>query len=147
MFFKLYKLYQIEQSATSIYLEEESLAFFSAFCNAWILIKFYFHKKSSALVFIKLFRDTPKECFVRNSKMAWTIWEALPRRCSVKNMFFKNSAKFTGKHLCQSLFFNNRCFPVNFAKVLRTLLRKFFCRTPPSNNFWIYSLCCEWMKE
>ena len=47
----------------------------------------------------------------------------------------KNFAKFTGKHLCQSLFFNKvaglrtailfkkriwyRCFPVNFAKVLR----------------------------
>ena len=37
--------------------------------------------------------------------------------------------------------------PVNFAKVLRTLLRKFFCRTPPSNNFLIYSLCCKRMKE
>ena len=47
----------------------------------------------------------------------------------------KTFAKFTGKHLCQSLFFNktaglrpatlkkriwNRCFPVNFAKFLRT---------------------------
>ena len=48
-----------------------------------------------------------------------------------------NFAKFTGKHLCQSLFFNkvaglrpatlltkrlwHRCFPVNFAKFLRTL--------------------------
>ena len=49
---------------------------------------------------------------------------------------FKNFAKFTGKHLCQSLFVNkvaglklatllkkrlwNRCFFVNFAKFLRT---------------------------
>ena len=38
----------------------------------------------------------------------------------------KNIAKFTGKHLCQSLFLHNipglrhRCFPVNFAKFLRT---------------------------
>ena len=37
-----------------------------------------------------------------------------------------NFAKFTGKHLCQSQFFNkvaglwHRCFPVNFAKFLRT---------------------------
>ena len=53
-------------------------------------------------------------------------------------------AKFTEKHLCQSLFFNkvaglrpaillkkslwHGCFPVNFAKFLRTL---FFYRTPP----------------
>ena len=37
----------------------------------------------------------------------------------------KNFAKFTGKHLSQSLFFNkvagwHTCFPVNFAKFLRT---------------------------
>ena len=47
-------------------------------------------------------------------------------RCSVKKGVLKNFAKFTGKHLCQSLFFNkvaglrlqkelwHRCFPVNF---------------------------------
>ena len=40
----------------------------------------------------------------------------------------RNFAKFTGKNLCQSLFFNkvaglrlwHRCFPVNFAKFPRT---------------------------
>ena len=58
------------------------------------------------------------------------------RRCSMKKGVLKNFTKFTGKHLCQSLFFNKvaglrstsllkkrlwyRCFPVNFAKFLRT---------------------------
>ena len=53
-----------------------------------------------------------------------------------KNSALKNLAQFTGKHLCQSLFFNkiaglspatllkknlcHKCFPVNFAKILRT---------------------------
>ena len=42
----------------------------------------------------------------------------------------RNFAKFTGKHLCQSPFLNrpatllkslwHRCFPVNFAKFLKT---------------------------
>ena len=32
--------------------------------------------------------------------------EAVIRRCSVKKGVLKNAAKFTGKHLCQSLFFN-----------------------------------------
>ena len=49
-------------------------------------------------------------------------------RCSVKKGVLRNFAKFAGKHLCQSLFFNkvaglrlwHRCFPVNFAKFLRT---------------------------
>ena len=53
-------------------------------------------------------------------------------------------AKSTGKHLCQSLFFNkvafkkpatlfkkrlwHRCFPVNFAKFLRTPILKNICK-------------------
>ena len=59
------------------------------------------------------------------------------RRCSVKKGVLRNFEIFTGKHLCQSLFFNkvaglrpatlskkrllHRCFPVNFATLLRTL--------------------------
>ena len=64
--------------------------------------------------------------------------EAATRRCSVKKGVLKNFAKFTGKHLCSSLFLNkvaglrpvtlfkkrlwHRCFPVNFAKFLGTPL-------------------------
>ena len=56
--------------------------------------------------------------------------------CSMKISVLKNFAKFTGKHLCQSLLFNkvaglrpatllnkrlcHRSFPVNFAKLLQT---------------------------
>ena len=48
--------------------------------------------------------------------------------CPVKKGVLGNFAKFTGKHLWQSLFFNkvagirpwHRCFPVNFVKFLRT---------------------------
>ena len=58
------------------------------------------------------------------------------QRCSMKKGVLRKFAKLTGKHLCQSLFFNkvaglrpatlskkrpwHRCFPVNFAKFLRT---------------------------
>ena len=54
----------------------------------------------------------------------------------VRKGVLRNFAKFTGKHLCQRLYFNKgaglrpalllkkspwlRCFPVNFAKFLRT---------------------------
>ena len=60
--------------------------------------------------------------------------EAVSQGFSVKKGVLRNFAKFTGKHLCQSLLFNkvtglrpgerlwHRCFPVNFAKVLRTLI-------------------------
>ena len=59
--------------------------------------------------------------------------------CTAPEVFYKkgvhrNFTKFTGKHLCQSIFFNkvaghcnfikmklwHRCFPMNFAKFLRT---------------------------
>ena len=70
-----------------------------------------------------------------------------------KKGVLRNFPKFTGKHLCQSLFFNtvaglrpstllkkrlwHRCFPVNFVKFLRTpfltehfwwLLQSCYCR-------------------
>ena len=64
------------------------------------------------------------------------IREAVARRCSVRKGVLGNFPKFTGKHLCQSLFLNkvvglrpatllkkwlwHRCFPVNFVKFLRT---------------------------
>ena len=57
------------------------------------------------------------------------------RRCSVIKSVLKNFTKFTGKHLCQCLFFNkvtvlrpatlfkkklwHGCFPVNFVKLWR----------------------------
>ena len=46
----------------------------------------------------------------------------------MKKGVLKNFTKFTEKHRCQSLFFNlkksswQRCFPVNFVKLLRTPL-------------------------
>ena len=59
----------------------------------------------------------------------------------------RSFAKFTGKHVCQSSFFNkvaglkpatlfkkrlwHGCFPVNFAKFLRTP----FLQTPPGDCF------------
>ena len=60
-----------------------------------------------------------------------------------------NFAKFTGKHMCQRLFFNkvaglkpatllkkslwHRCFPVNFAKFLRTP----FLQNTSGGCFWM----------
>ena len=65
------------------------------------------------------------------------IPEAVAWRYSGKKVIFRNFANFTGKYLCQSLFFNKvaglmlatllkkrlwyRSFPLKFAKFLRTL--------------------------
>ena len=74
------------------------------------------------------------------------------QRCSIKKGALRNFAKFTGKYLCQSLFFNkvavfkpatllkeriwHRCFPVNFAK----FLKRPFCRTHLDDCFWRQAL-------
>ena len=71
---------------------------------------------------------------------------SVSHRSSCLEVFYKkdvleNFAKFTGKHLCQILFFNevagpatllkkrlwHRCFPVNFAKFLRTPILQVIC--------------------
>ena len=64
------------------------------------------------------------------------IWRSSRQEVFCKKGVLENFAKFTGKHLCQGLFFNkvaglrpatlfkkrlwHRCFPVNFAKILGT---------------------------
>ena len=71
-----------------------------------------------------------KACFIVN-----TVRSSL-RRCSAKKGVLRNFTKFTRRHLCQSLIFNNvaglrpatllkkglwhKCFPVHFPKFPRT---------------------------
>ena len=68
--------------------------------------------------------------------ICFIMYRSSHRRWSAEKGVLTNLAKFTAKHLCQSLFFNkvagleaynfikkrhwHRCFPVNFAKFLRT---------------------------
>ena len=72
------------------------------------------------------------------------------RRCSMTKGFPKNFTEFTGKHLCQSLFFNkvaglvsttllkkrnwHKCFPVNCMKYWRIS----FYRISPGDYFCKY---------
>ena len=79
-------------------------------------------------------------CFAMRFCVAVPPFRSSHRRCSVRKGVLTNFAKFTGKHLCQSLFFNklaavrpatllkkrlwHRGFPVNFVKFLRTYFLK-----------------------
>ena len=70
---------------------------------------------------------------------------------AIQNSILRNFAKFTGKHLPWSLFFNkvaglrfqHRCFPVSFAKFLRTtfftehLWWRLLCIRQKTSNFKI----------
>ena len=70
-------------------------------------------------------------------------------RCSIKKGILRNFAKFTGKHLCQSLFFNkvagglwHRCFPVKFAKFLRTPFSEHLWMTASADGWWVRESLC-----
>ena len=40
--------------------------------------------------------------------LQWVINQSSHQRCSLRKGVLRNFAKFTGKHLCQSLFFNSK---------------------------------------
>ena len=87
----------------------------------------------------KFLQETENEglfSIINGQTTKWENVRSSHRKCSVTRVVLRNFAKFTGKHRCQSLFFNNvaglrpatllkkvlwhRCFPVNFAKFPRT---------------------------
>ena len=75
---------------------------------------------------------------IHQRKYQYSISRSSHQRCSIIKGFLRNFTKFTGKHLCQGLFYNKvaglkpatllktklwyRCFPVNFAKFRRIYL-------------------------
>ena len=68
-------------------------------------------------------------------------FRSIHRRCPVRKGVLRNFAKFTGKHLCQSLFLQERpwrrCFPVNFAKLLKTPCLQNTCGATASESLVI----------
>ena len=95
------------------------------------------------------------QCYqILQHKFKFEIFQKPPRRCSVKKRL-KNFSKFTGKHLCQSLFFNkvaglrsstllkkrlwHRCFHKNFEKFLKTPFFTEHLRTTASNFGYLSS--------
>ena len=63
---------------------------------------------------------------VKFSQSSEAVVQSRCAEVSVRKGVLRNFAKFTGKHLCQGLFFNkvkglwHSYIPVNFAKFLRT---------------------------
>ena len=111
---------------------------FQGYCNT---IKRNIFTVHYTIDFRRIGVDNSKQCHLHSLR---DLSETVAQRCSVKKGVFKNFVKFIGKHLRQSLHFNkvaglrpatllknrlwHRCFPVSFAKFLRT---PFFYRTPP----------------
>ena len=103
-----------------------------------------------------------KKLILWKSKFLQLFFRSSRPEVFFKKGVLKNFGKFTGKHLCQSLFFNkvaevrpetllkkrlwHRCFPLNFVKFLRTplvaapvscfILNKF-------SNYFSYVKCFE----
>ena len=79
------------------------------------------YKKSTIFRTFRYFRERNEICEKQQKKVAW--------RCSVKR-FLKISQKFTGKDLCQSLFFKTlaKVFSCKFCEIFKNTI---FYRTPP----------------
>ena len=89
-------------------------------------------------------------CKLHKIPVSTFTWQKQPPKVFCKKVALKNFAKFTAKHLCQSLFFNkatgvmpatllkkrlwHRCFPVNIEK---------FLRTPLDDCFWLCGISSE----
>ena len=102
---------------------------------------------------ITAFKNYPKLKQKEQKKSLVLSYRSSHQKCSVRKGVLGNFTKFTGKHLCQSLFFNkvaglrpatllkkrlwHRCFPVNFVKFQEHL----FFRTPPGDCF------CTFLNE
>ena len=64
--------------------------------------------------------------------------EAVVQKCSVKKLFFRNFAKFTGKRLCQGLFFNKVAGQSPATLLKKTLAQVFsfeFCEISKNTFF------------
>ena len=86
----------------------------------------------SEQLFIEQFRTTVPNVL---GILIFMLTKAVVRRWSLKKDVLKNFANFTGKYLCWSLFLirtcnfikkrlQHRCFPMKFAKFLRTTILK-----------------------
>ena len=62
------------------------------------------------------------------------MYRSSHRRCSVRKGVLRNIAKFTGKHLCQSLFFNKVAVLRSVTIKKETLVQVFSC------EFWEISI-------
>ena len=62
------------------------------------------------------------------------------QECSVKKGALRNFAKFTGKHLCQSLFFDKVQVPAN-------LYEHIFYRAHLGDCFWCFGACLSTSME
>ena len=94
---------------------------------------------------------------ISNSIDILHIFRSSHRRCSAKKGVLRNFAKFTGKHFCQSLFFDKLYWKRGFGTgvflwILWNFLENLFYRTPLRNCFcvfWLSDLCsayvlCSW---
>ena len=90
-------------------------------------------------------------------KILHAICRSSHRRWSVRKGVLRNFAKFTGKHLCQSFFFNKIAGSGlqlyqkrdsgtgSFLPVLRNFYEHLFKKTPLGDCFWTSD--CSQMKE
>ena len=76
-------------------------------------------------------------------ELTFQLLEAVVQRCSVRKDLLKNFAKFTRKHLCQSLFFNEvaslRTYDVILTVLIKIYITEQNITQTKNNNMYV---CC-----
>ena len=118
-----------------IFWFQEPLKVVGKFARDWL------HILSEILIFAGFIsvKQKIKSNYLEIFWICFDILKSSHRKCSVKYGLLKNFAKFTGKHLCWSLFaglkgwnfikkrIQHKCFSVKIAKSLRTPIFKNIC--------------------
>ena len=109
----------------------------------WIALRFHslhnspFHEKTyNSENFRRSLLLTMEHFSFQNSKLCNRMVSSINRsshqRCSIRKGILRNFAKFTGKHLYQSLFFGTKVF----LWIFRNFLEHLFYRTRLGDCFW-----------
>ena len=119
---------------------KKSLQLYSKLCCRYFAVYFMSFFQTGSL------KNTFPQTLVITT-VVLSMYRSSHRKCSMKKGVFKNFTKFTGKRLCQSLFFNkvvglrsstlkkrlwHKCFPVNFVNS--------FHRTPLGDCFFLCNI-------
>ena len=91
------------------------------------MIKLYFNVKKIKKYFFKSSSSLSQKIHIIRKYINTKIFRSSHRSCSVRKCVLKNFTIFTGKHLCQSLFFN-KVAGLRLATLLKlTLAQVFSC--------------------
>ena len=96
--------------------------------NSYLIVENFKMLKNIEIFSITISKLIENDCELSLSQTASSLQKStdvVARRCSVRKGVVRNFAKFTGKHMCQSLFFSKVAGGNRMVKHTQTIRRQF----------------------